>query len=312
MISQIIKVVNCLQLKRYQLQRTITVAQISQEGLCVIFFFHLILMYMFFSYNVSNINELSQSCHSPVRNMIRGFKRPDHFRGIKRKRNLVSRVDYSDPDGSSCSTGLTQEIDILDLGSSTPKKRKSKSPLKSVLKVRSLSDDDMPINEHLTNVMFSTPVSSQKTQRRDLGPLGKLKSTRFALPSSINQSEIKNSDSLSLRYHKLSDEPVMSPINAGVPVQKTPKAVNTPFRTPKSVRRGGDMGSDERVLGTPDYLAPELLLMQGHGASVDWWSLGVCLYEFMTGIPPFNDETPQKVFDNILKRSNLFFLIEFF
>lgn len=36
---------------------------------------------------------------------------------------------------------------------------------------------------------------------------------------------------------------------------------------------------------------------------MDWWSLGVCLYEFMTGVPPFNDETPQKVFDNILSRS---------
>lgn len=44
---------------------------------------------------------------------------------------------------------------------------------------------------------------------------------------------------------------------------------------------------------------------QGHGPEVDWWALGVCLYEFMTGIPPFNDETPQKVFDNILNRSEL-------
>lgn len=42
---------------------------------------------------------------------------------------------------------------------------------------------------------------------------------------------------------------------------------------------------------------------QGHGPEVDWWALGVCLYEFMTGVPPFNDETPQKVFDNILSRS---------
>lgn len=44
---------------------------------------------------------------------------------------------------------------------------------------------------------------------------------------------------------------------------------------------------------------------QGHGKEVDWWALGVCLYEFMTGIPPFNDETPQKVFENILSRSKL-------
>lgn len=38
------------------------------------------------------------------------------------------------------------------------------------------------------------------------------------------------------------------------------------------------------------------------GSAVDWWALGVCLFEFMTGIPPFNDETPQAVFNNILNR----------
>ena len=77
------------------------------------------------------------------------------------------------------------------------------------------------------------------------------------------------------------------------------------FRTPKSVRRGTQVGlnrSDDRILGTPDYLAPELLRRQEHGAAVDWWALGVCLYEFCTGIPPFNDETPQAVFANILAR----------
>ena len=53
-------------------------------------------------------------------------------------------------------------------------------------------------------------------------------------------------------------------------------------------------------LGTPDYLAPELLLRKPHSAAVDWWGLGVCLYEFVTGVPPFSDDTPEKVFDNIL------------
>lgn len=37
---------------------------------------------------------------------------------------------------------------------------------------------------------------------------------------------------------------------------------------------------------------------------VDWWALGVCLFEFLTGVPPFNDETPQLVFQNILNRGN--------
>ncbi|XP_014349530.1 serine/threonine-protein kinase greatwall [Latimeria chalumnae] len=76
----------------------------------------------------------------------------------------------------------------------------------------------------------------------------------------------------------------------------------TPFRTPKSVRRGAAPTDAERILGTPDYLAPELLLGKAHGPAVDWWALGVCLFEFLTGIPPFNDETAPQVFQNILTR----------
>ncbi|XP_031532240.2 serine/threonine-protein kinase greatwall isoform X2 [Vicugna pacos] len=90
---------------------------------------------------------------------------------------------------------------------------------------------------------------------------------------------------------------------------QTPNQVKsgTPYRTPKSVRRGAAPVDDGRILGTPDYLAPELLLGRAHGfltsgPAVDWWALGVCLFEFLTGIPPFSDETPQQVFQNILKR----------
>lgn len=45
---------------------------------------------------------------------------------------MLSRAE----EGCSGSTGLTQEIDIMDIGSSTPKRKKSKSPLKGVLKIR--------------------------------------------------------------------------------------------------------------------------------------------------------------------------------
>ncbi|XP_048241646.1 serine/threonine-protein kinase greatwall-like [Haliotis rufescens] len=80
-------------------------------------------------------------------------------------------------------------------------------------------------------------------------------------------------------------------------------AQRTPFRTPKSVRRGAPQPEEEqRILGTPDYLAPEILLQKPHGMAVDWWALGVCLFEFLTGIPPFNDQNPESVFENILNR----------
>lgn len=87
------------------------------------------------SYNHSNaVDNSKHELQSPVRS--RGFKHPD-FAGYKRKRNLINRVDSLICDNyGSQSTGLTQEIDCLDLGSSTPKKRKSKTPLKSVLKTR--------------------------------------------------------------------------------------------------------------------------------------------------------------------------------
>jgi serine/threonine protein kinase len=56
------------------------------------------------------------------------------------------------------------------------------------------------------------------------------------------------------------------------------------------------------IVGTPDYLSPEILLGTGHGEGVDWWALGVMTYEFLFGIPPFNAESPERIFQKILNR----------
>ncbi|KAM0755998.1 kinase-like protein [Meredithblackwellia eburnea MCA 4105] len=65
---------------------------------------------------------------------------------------------------------------------------------------------------------------------------------------------------------------------------------------------GGPDPQQKQFVGTPDYLAPESILGIGMDARVDWWALGVICYEFLYGIPPFHDETPEKVFENILSR----------
>ncbi|ORX34130.1 hypothetical protein BD324DRAFT_584008 [Kockovaella imperatae] len=58
-----------------------------------------------------------------------------------------------------------------------------------------------------------------------------------------------------------------------------------------------------RFVGTPDYLSPETILgIGGDEQAVDWWALGVVLYEFLYGIPPFHADTPERVFDNIVSR----------
>ena len=55
----------------------------------------------------------------------------------------------------------------------------------------------------------------------------------------------------------------------------------------------------EHVKGTPHYLAPEILLGLPHDQAVDWWALGVVLFEFCNGIPPFDGASVQEVFSEI-------------
>ena len=73
------------------------------------------------------------------------------------------------------------------------------------------------------------------------------------------------------------------------------------FKSMKSKKRRAFAFS---TVGTPDYIAPEVIRQKGYGQEIDWWSLGVIMFEMMIGYPPFFSESSTETCKKILDWRN--------
>ena len=119
------------------------------------------------------------------------------------------------------------------------------------------------------------------------------KARRFSVPTSLFFSaEIVSAlsylHSLNIVYRDLKPENILLDREGHVIITDFGFAKNVPDRT-------------WTLCGTPEYLAPEIIQSKGHNKAVDWWALGILIYEMLAGYPPFCDDNPYVVYKKILE-----------
>jgi serine/threonine kinase 38 len=92
------------------------------------------------------------------------------------------------------------------------------------------------------------------------------------------------------------------------PKANTPNYDSTRTEEPSRLRQATERRTEYKrnrqlafsTVGTPDYIAPEVFTKQGYTETVDWWSIGVILFEMLVGYPPFYSDEPSVTCQKIL------------
>lgn len=156
-------------------------------------------------------------------------------------------------------------------------------------------------NENLNQFTKKTSMVSSPARLKDSQEMN---SVKLITPDRIKISRTSNNENLSPFVKKTSN--ILSPVQMRSSQENNRSSFSSEHSQARIMIKPPAKGETTphksiRIIGTPDYMAPEIIQgLTNTDKSIDWWAVGVILYEFLVGIPPFNDETVNGVFDNIV------------
>lgn len=222
----------------------------------------------------------------------------------------LSRVGLVGRQNRARTSSHPETPEFLNTGVQNPLYHRSGSPSSS----RSASFDFVPSGlstPAIAPIAINDPrsgyfnVRNRKVSQGEPADSGKLEMDNFTSAVSklnLDDSKYDSDDGASTTSGHSSTGLSFGKVLAD-PHSRSPSVTSSALQMPPPAMKLFDpKDSQKKFVGTPDYLAPETIDGSGQDDMVDWWSLGVIMFEFLYGYPPFHASSPDAVFDNILNR----------